>query len=381
MIYLDNAATSFPKPLTVRDEMCKCIQFYCGNPGRSSHALSMAAAEKIFECRETIADFLGLDSPEKIIFTLNTTYALNIAIKGVLRSGDHVLISDIEHNSVLRPVHHISESNNIKYDIFPSLVTYKDRSSDQICACIDKMLRPNTRMVVCTHSSNICSAVMPIKHISKLCHKRNIIFVVDAAQSAGHMPIDICNDGIDILCAPGHKGLLGPAGCGFLAINKNIALDTLIEGGNGVESLMKDMSSFIPERYEAGTTAVPALAGLNEGVKVVKQFGIENIHQYEQQLFDQAYERLSSIKKVEIYVPQERGSVMLFNVKNIPSDEVCQRLNQCGICARSGFHCAALAHKTLNTPESGAVRISFGVYNTTSDLDNLYDAIKTVCHY
>lgn len=378
MIYLDNAATSFPKPRPVCDEVNKCMRFYCGNPGRGAHSLSMAAAEKVYECREVAADILGCEHPENIIFTLNTTYALNMAIKGILRPGDHVIISDIEHNSVFRPIYRLADAGIITYDVFSSMTGDSRRSAVRICASIAKLIRSNTRLVICTHASNICSVTLPIKEIAAFCHRHKILFALDAAQSAGHMPIDMRQMGIDILCAPGHKGLLGPAGCGILALGNDISLDTLVEGGNGVNSLEGYMPDFPPERYETGTVAVPAIAGLCEGIKVVKSMDIDNICRHEHLLYERARERLASLKNVELYVPEYMGSVLLFNIKNVPSDQVGRGLNERGICARSGFHCSPLAHKTIGTPSDGAVRVSFGIYNTLSDIDALYNAVKSI---
>ena len=378
MIYLDNAATSFPKPRSVCDEVTKCMRFYCGNPGRGAHSLAMAAAEKIYECREVAADLLGCKNAENIVFTLNTTQSLNMAIKGILRPGDHVIISDMEHNSVFRPIYKLAKEGSIEYDIFNSMTGNAKRSAVRICAQIARLVRPNTKLVVCNHSSNVCSATLPIKEIADFCHKHKILLIVDAAQSAGHLPINMGQMNIDIACVPGHKGLLGPSGCGILAFKDNIALDTIFEGGNGIMSLRGDMPDFSPERYEAGTVAVPAIAGLCEGIKIVRQIGADNIHKHEQMLYTQTLERLKCLDNIKIYVPEYTGSVLLFNVNNIDPEQVGKRLNEAGICVRCGFHCAPLAHKTLRTSETGAVRISFGIYNTLSDIEVLYETLKKI---
>lgn len=378
MIYFDNAATSFPKPPSVCEEVDKCMRFYCGNPGRGTHKLSMAAAEKVYECREAVANLIGCETAENIVFTLNTTHALNAAIKGLIRHGDHVIISDLEHNSVYRPVYKMAENGIIQYDIFDSMTCCERRTPIRICSNISKLIRPNTRAVICTHTSNICSATLPIKEIAALCHKHKIILVVDAAQSLGHLPINMKDMDIDVLCAPGHKGLLGPAGCGFLAINNGVILETIMEGGNGIVSLDGNMPAFSPERYEVGTLATPAVAGLWAGLQTVQQTGVHNIHKHECMLYSLALERLKNIKKIKVYAPEYRGATLLFNVNNIPSDQLSRELDEYGVCVRSGFHCSPLAHKKLNTSKDGAVRVSFGLYNTAQEIDEFYNALKSI---
>lgn len=374
MIYLDNAATSFPKPRTVSSEVYNCINSYCGNPGRGTYSLSLKAAEKVYECRELVAKLLGCNCAENIIFTLNTTHAINMLLKGFLHKGDHIIISDMEHNSVYRPIYNLFQKGIIEYDIFHT----NGNSHQSICSSILKLIKENTKMIMCIHSSNVCSMTMPLKDIANLCHKQNILFAVDAAQSAGHYDIDMLNQNIDAICIPGHKGLLGPQGCGILALNSKIMLETLVEGGNGVNSLDLNMPDFSPERYESGTMAVPAISGLYEGIKAIQQIGLFNIRMHSQMLFKSTYDMLSSIKGVKIYSPENVGNVLLFNVCDIPADLVAQKLSNYDICVRSGFHCSPLAHKTLQTPYYGAVRVSFGIYNTISDIEQLWHIVKEI---
>lgn len=374
--YLDNAATTFPKPKSVYSEVSRCISEYCGNPGRSSHSLSMSAARKIYECRCLVADMFGASDPENVIFTLNTTYALNMAIKGLVNKGDHVLISDLEHNAVLRPIHKLREEGYIEYDVFPSLVNSTRRSPTLICAKIASLLKKNTRMVVCTQSSNICSASMPIAEIGEFCRKRGIYFVVDAAQSAGHKKIDVERMNISALCAPSHKGLYGIQGGGLIILGKDVSLNTLIEGGNGVNSLEAYMPDFSPERYESGTLSTPTIAGLCEGLRTVNSIGINTIANMEAELFLSARENLGNINGINLYAPSFVGPVLLFNKDGFSSEELARELDKSGICVRGGFHCSALGHKTLLTPEHGAVRISFGIFNTKNDIDSLAIALN-----
>lgn len=375
MIYFDNAATSFPKPRRVAEEQLRCMQFYCGNPGRGSHALAMAAAEKIYECREELVSFLGSSNPENVIFTMNATMALNTAIKGLLRRGDHVLISDMEHNAVFRPIYKLARDGVISYDVFETFPNLSTRTPEMICTSIIEKLRPNTRMLICAHASNICSATLPLREIGALCRKKGILFVVDAAQSAGHLPINMKKMQIDALCAPGHKGLWGPQGCGILVLGEGIVADTLVEGGSGYNSLEGNMPEDAPERYEAGTLPTPAIAGLLEGIREIKRLGIDYIHSRESALTARLCERLTDLSKVTLYAPHHMGSVLLFSLQDISSDRVGAFLNERGFCVRTGFHCAALAHATLGTPPAGAVRVSPSLFNTVTQIDAFADTL------
>ena len=376
MIYLDNAATSFPKPRRVIDEQTRCMQLYGGNPGRGSHALALAAAQKIYECREEIATFFNIPNPERVIFTMNATMAINTVIKGLLHSGDHVLISDMEHNAVFRPIYKLARDGVITYNVFETFPTNPTRTTEMICASVLEKIRPNTRMLICAHASNICSATLPIKEIGALCRKKGILFVVDAAQSAGHLPIDVTEMQIDALCLPGHKGLWGPQGCGALVLGAEIVADTLIEGGSGYNSLEGNMPEEAPERYEAGTLPTPAIAGLTEGIREVKRLGIEHIYAHECALTTRLADHLSSMPKVKLYAPHHKGGVLLFSLQEISSDRVGAFLNERSFCVRTGFHCAALAHATLATPSSGAVRVSPSLFNTTTQIDAFADTVK-----
>lgn len=375
MIYFDNAATSFPKPRRVAEEQLRCMQFYCGNPGRGSHALAMAAAEKIYECREELVSFLGSSNPENVIFTMNATMALNTAIKGLLRRGDHVLISDMEHNAVFRPIYKLARDGVISYDVFETFPNLSTRTPEMICTSIIEKLRPNTRMLICAHASNICSATLPLREIGALCRKKGILFVVDAAQSAGHLPINMKEMQIDALCAPGHKGLWGPQGCGILVLGEGIVADTLVEGGSGYNSLEGNMPEDAPERYEAGTLPTPAITGLLEGIREIKRLDIDYIHSRESALTARLCERLTDLSKVTLYAPYHMGSVLLFSLQDISSDRVGAFLNERGFCVRTGFHCAALAHATLGTPPAGAVRVSPSLFNTVTQIDAFADTI------
>ena len=376
--YLDNAATSFPKPRSVTDEVGRCLRTYCGNAGRGGHSLSLAAANKIYDCRVAAADLVGLDTPENIVFVPNATYGLNLIIKGLLHYGDHVIISDMEHNSVYRPLCKLAERGEITLDIFPALSLGRDCSAERICKGIIELIKPSTRLILCNHQSNICSFALPIREIGELCEKHGIIFALDAAQSAGHIPIDMKKQHVNLLCAPGHKGLYGIQGSGFVAIRSEVLLDTLIEGGNGIQSLSPAMPDFPPERYEAGTLSTPCIAGLCEGIMEIGRIGIDTISQSEEELFIYLREGLENTRGVTVYAGEHAGSTLSFNIDGFPSDKVAYILDKRGICVRSGFHCAPLAHKALKTPPDGTIRASFGIFNTKKDVDRLLLACSDV---
>ena len=380
IVYLDNAATTFPKPRSVLAETAKCIRYYCGNPGRSSHALAKAAAEKIYECRERTADFFASDAPERVIFTMNATYALNAAIKGFLRRSDHVLISDMEHNAVFRPIEKLAHEKFITYDVFSTVKDGAPLSDEEIIKSIRRLIRPSrTKMLICSHVPNICSAARPIEKIGELCRKMNITFVLDAAQSAGHLPIDMKKHNIDILCAPAHKGLFGIQGCGFMLLGENISPESIIEGGNGVDSLEWRMPSLPPESLEAGTLPTPSIVALSEGIRFLSGFKFEDMCAHERSLFARARDSLMNCEelKATVYLPQCEGSVLLFNLEGLPPETVGRYLGDKGICVRSGYHCSALGHRALGTLDSGAVRVSFSIFNRERDVDALVECLRS----
>lgn len=373
MIYLDNAATTFPKPLCVCEEINKCIKQYCGNPGRSSHRLSIKSAEKIYETRDLLSKLFN-GEPENVIFTLNTTYALNFAIKSLIKPSSHILISDIEHNSVLRPVNKLSNEKICSYDVFNT-----SGSDDEIIEDILSKIKNNTSMIVCTHVSNIGAKILPIKKIGKLCKEKGIIFIVDAAQSAGIYEINIKDMNINALCFPAHKGLYGPQGVGAVIFNSVEPVRTIIEGGTGINSKDLDMPSFLPEMLEGGTLPTPSIAGWCEALKWLKTLNINKIRAHEEELYDICKNILSENKRLKLYLwDKSCGNTILFNVSNMSASSVASELDKYDICVRSGFHCAPMAHQKLKTGENGAVRISFSVFNSKKDVYELCDKIKSI---
>ena len=370
-IYLDHAATSYPKPHGVISAVADCMKYRGGNPGRGAHTLSLEAAKEIYACREVAARLFGAE-PDRVIFTLNTTHALNLAIKGLMgRDSGHILCSDMEHNAVYRPLYKMAERGAATYDVFPTFPLSRVRSSSRIVSSLATKVRPDTRLVVCAHASNICSAVLPVAEIGAFCRRRGLRFVVDGAQSAGVYDLNVDEMGIDALCLPGHKGLLGPQGTGMLILGKGITLDTLMEGGNGMDSLRGEMSEDSPERYEAGTLQTPAIAGLRAGMEYLESVGIDAIREQERWLGLRLRDGLLSLPKVTVYAPHREGGVVLFSVEGYTSDQVAAILDREGICVRPGFHCAALGHRTLGTPEGGAVRASLGWCSKERDVEAL----------
>ena len=379
MIYLDHAATSFPKPRSVISEVGRCMRLYGGNPGRGSHRLALAASERVFYCREELSTFFDANGADRVCFTLNATAALNLAIKGILRDGDHVLISDLEHNAVWRPIAKLAAEGRITYDLFPSFATDPKRSASRICTAIARLKKPNTRMLVCTHLSNVCSCVMPIAEIGELCQRYGIFFVVDGAQSAGHLSISVEKMHVDALCIPSHKGLWGPQGCGAVIWGSEVGrVETLTEGGSGYRSLDFEMPKDSPERFEAGTLPTPAIAGLSAGIEELGRIGVDTVSAHIDQLYTRALDILSRNPKIRIITPHLIGSVMLLCADGLSPDQLGNALDRRGICTRSGYHCAPLAHQTLQTPEGGALRVSFGYFNSNEDVDALCAALRDI---
>lgn len=381
MIYLDNAATTFPKPGSVCDEVMRCMCTYCGNPGRSGHVLSAEAGKKVFECRCGIASLFHSDAPENVVFTCNATAALNLAIKSFLKRGDHVLISDMEHNSVIRPVCALA-GQGISYSIYRA-----DPDPETVLSAIRAKLRPATRMLLACHSSNVCGLELPLGAIGDFCRSHHLIFIVDAAQSAGNRAIDMETVGADVLCAPGHKGLYGPQGSGFALFAEKYRdsvlsgrLKTVTEGGSGTQSRELRMPDFLPERMEAGTLSTPGIAGLCEGVRIVSELGEEAIYTHENTLYRRAREIMCNTAGVTVYGKEyDAGTILLFNSDHMMPDVLADELDRRGICVRAGLHCAPLAHRRLGTPEGGAVRVSFSMYNTEDEVETLCRAVRELC--
>lgn len=369
IIYLDNAATTFPKPRCVTEAVREAIINRGGNPGRGSHRLSQSAAELVFDTRVAVAEMFGANAGN-VVFTMNATQAINCAIKGLASPGCHILIDNFSHNAVYRPVVALANGRVCSYDIYDASGNTEETISD-----VKRRLRPNTKIIVATHQSNITSNVLPIREIGRLCSEHGISFVVDASQSAGHIPIDLKQDSITSLCLPGHKGLFGPMGIGLLVSADNVKYRTIIEGGAGILSLDSKMPDDLPERLEAGTLPLPAIAGLCAGIKWVREIGENKIHDYESMLSAIFAREANKLERIRIY-GECGGSVISFNFEGISPSKVGEHLSSRGICVRTGYHCAPLAHRTVGSFENGSVRAGLSYMNRPSDVYALIEALR-----
>lgn len=374
MIYFDNAATSWPKPEAVTKAMIAAIEKAGGNPGRGAHALSLAASNTVYECREELASFIGLDKPENIVFTYNTTYALNIAVRAFTKPKTTVLCSCLEHNSVIRPLRAMG----------CEILTFDALADEEsiLFEIADKL--KSASLMVCTHASNVIPVRLPIARISRLCRTRGVPLIVDTAQSAGVLDINMKTIQADVLCFAGHKGLYGPSGCGAIAFADRYSsgvkrLPTLISGGSGVNSLDAEMPDLLPERFEGGTLGVPAIAGLCAGIRAVREVTTDAIRAHEYNLCAVAADVLGNTKGIRLYTPPyPSGTLLLFNIAGISPDKVASMLDKRGFCVRAGLHCSPLAHERIGTAPNGAVRISFGAFNTMPEIEKFAAAIKEI---
>lgn len=373
MIYLDNAATSFPKPKGMLHAMVECMNEYCGNPGRSGHRMSMKTGEEIYKARRELGALFHIEDCSRIVFTSNTTDALNLGIKGILKSGDHVITTSMEHNSVLRPLKMLEDSG-----VETTIIKCEEDGSLNP-AMLKQEIRNNTKLIVCTHSSNVTGTILPIREIGEIARLYGIYFLVDAAQSAGAIPIDVVDMNIDLLAVPGHKGLLGPMGTGMLYVNEKVDLKPLKEGGTGTKSQDLNHPFEFPEGYEAGTVNAPGIIGLSYSSNYVSGIGVSQIRAYEEELIAALDAALRNMKGVTVYGPwncSRKAGIVTFNLDRIGCEEVCERLNsEYGIASRGGYHCAALAHRTIGTYDTGTVRFSVGPFNTRREINLAIEAV------
>ncbi len=360
MIYFDNAATTYPKPPAIQEAVARAMRDAGGNPGRSSHALSLAAAEMVEGVREALGELLEAPDPGHIVFTMNATHALNLAIYTRVRRGSHILLSDREHNAVYRPVCRLAREGIADFDIFST--------KGDVCQNILALLRPETDMLICTHISNVDGAEAPIAQIGELCRARGIYFIVDASQSVGHRPFSVKRCQADAVCAPAHKGLFGLPGLGFAWLREEGGLRTFIEGGSGSHSRSPQMPPFLPERLEAGTLPTPAIAALGAGIAFIRRKGPRAICEAETRLLHRMVGHLQRIPAVQVFAPPQ-GGVLSFSCHAPLPDVVARQLDAHHICVRHGLHCAPLAHMALGTEEHGTVRLSFSCLNTVQEVD------------
>lgn len=373
MIYLDNAATTMHKPQEVVDAVAAAM-CSMGNAGRGAHAASLGASRTVFETRERLAAFFHAENPKQIVFTANSTESLNVALKGTLNPGEHVISTVLEHNSVLRPLYALEEQG-VEVTLLKSnlqgMIDYED---------FERAIKENTKMIVCTHGSNLTGNVLDIKRIGQIAKKHGLLFAVDASQTAGVFPIDVQDMQIDILCFTGHKGLLGPQGTGGMYVREGVTVRPLKVGGSGVQTYNKKHPTEMPTALEAGTLNGHGIAGLDAAIGYLEREGIDNIRAREQELMWKFYNGVKDIPNIKVYGDfsgAQRCAVVSLNIGDYDSSEVSDELLMTyGISTRAGGHCAPLMHEALGTVEQGAVRFSFSHYNTDEEVETAIRAVK-----
>ncbi len=373
MIYFDNAATTMQKPdcvvQAVTEAMCSL-----GNSGRGVHGSALSASRIIYDTRVALAQLFGAESPDRIAFTSNSTQSLNIAIKGILRPGDHVITTALEHNSVLRPLYEL-EAQGVQLTILSAdpmgNVCYED---------FEKEIQPNTRAIVTTHGSNLTGNLLDIQRIGSIAKKHSLVYIVDASQTAGVFDIDVQKMHIDILCFTGHKGLLGPQGTGGIYVREDVQVRPLLSGGSGVQTYLRSHPPQMPTALEAGTLNGHGIAGLGAAIRYIQETGLDNIRQKEQELMWEFYTQVREIPGIRIlgdFTTRNRCAIVSLNIRDYDSGEVSDTLSsEYGIATRPGAHCAPLMHQALGTVEQGAVRFSFSHYNTMEEINIAVSALR-----
>ena len=372
MIYLDNAATTLHKPQQVIDAVVHAMQSM-GNCARGTHEEALDAARTVYDARVRLASLFGCPRVDHVAFTANSTEALNIAINGLIDPGDHVISTDLEHNSVLRPLYRLEAEHGAELSFVPA-----DKLGNVDYADFERLMRPNTRAVVCTNASNLTGTVLDIERIAKTAHSHGALVIVDASQTAGCWPIDMKKMGIDVLCFTGHKGLMGPQGTGGICVKEGIEIRPFKVGGSGVQSYSRTHPAEYPTRLEAGTLNGHGIAGLGAAAKFISETGVENIHAKERSLMLRFYEGVKNIEGVTVYgdFTKDKTAIVALNIRDYESGEVSYELSQgYGIATRPGAHCAPRMHKALGTAEVGAVRFSFSFYNTEEEVDEAVRAV------
>lgn len=374
MIYFDNAATTLHKPQEVIDAVIKAMTSM-GNAGRGNTSASMEASHIIFDTRENLAKLFNIKDSSRIAFTCNSTEALNIAIKGSLTTGDHVITTMLEHNSVLRPLYEM-ENKGVELSIIQA-----DKLGNISYDEIKSLIKNNTKSIVCTHGSNLTGNLVDIEKIGKICKEHNLLFIVDASQTAGVFPIDVEKMNIDILCFTGHKSLLGPQGTGGIFVKEGINVTPLKSGGTGILTYSKTQPSIMPTHLEAGTLNGHGIAGLNAGIEFINKIGMKKIREKEENLMWRFYNKVKELPHIKIYgdfSKKERCPIVTLNIDNYDSGDIAEELLNYGVATRAGGHCAPLMHEALGTIEQGAVRFSFGYFNTEEEVDEVIKIIKNI---
>lgn len=370
-IYLDNAATSWPKPECVPAAITEAIINYGGNPGRGGHKLALAAGELLYEVRDRTAEFFGCSDAFRVSFTQNITMAVNLALRGFLRSGDHVLISPMEHNAVMRPL----TAMGIDFTVLPG-----EENGKVLLSGISSLIRENTKLIIICHESNVNGVIQPLREIGKIAHDNGIFLLADCAQSAGHLPINIESDHIDFLCFTGHKGLFGPTGTGGLIFGSRVdteKIEPLIRGGTGSLSESFEQPAFLPDRFESGTQNVCGLAGLNAGIQWIENQGMEKLAEKGRRLTNLLREGLSVIPGLRCFSGE--GQVLSITIDNTDNGTAAAELEErWGIMTRIGLHCAPLAHRTLGTFPNGTIRFAVSPFNTEAEINTCIQACRTL---
>ena len=373
MIYLDNAATTLRKPQPVIDAVVAAMTTL-GNSARGTHDGSLSASRIIYGTREKLADFFGCPRPDHVVFTCNSTEALNMAICGLLNPGDHVISTDLEHNSVLRPLYRMEAERNVSLSFVPA-----DRQGNLDYGDFARLIRPETRAIVCTHASNLTGNAVDIGRVGEIAHAHGLTFIVDASQTAGVLPINMSAQYIDILCFTGHKSLMGPQGTGGLCLGEGINLRPWKVGGTGVQTYSRSQPEQLPTLLEAGTLNGHGIAGLSAALDYIRKVGMDTIREKEEALMRRFYAGVSAIPGVTVYgnFAAPRTAVAALNIRDYDSGEVADALSQdYGIATRPGAHCAPRMHRALGTEHQGAVRFSFGWFNTEAEIDTAIQAVK-----
>lgn len=369
MIYLDNAATSYPKPFVVRQAVLKALTEWGGNPGRSSHRLSLAAADAVYRARCRVAEHLGVGDETHIIFTTNATHAINTILHARVKNGDHILISDLEHNAVFRPVWRLAQDGIATYSVFSH--------RGDIVANLQAQLRENTSILICSHVSNVSGFAFPIDQIAKWCKEKGIYAILDASQGAGHFRYHLADGGWDALCAPGHKGLFGIQGCGIMYIRNEEGLRDVCQGGSGSDSASPEMPAYLPDRFEAGTLPVPSIVSLDAGIQWIESQGLEDIVRQIDTFTGKLHEILHQIPGVSLF-SGESGTITALRITGMDSEAFAAELDRAGICVRGGLHCAPLAHRSLGTLDTGLVRISASALTKPREAHRVGEAIAKI---
>lgn len=375
-VYLDNASTTFPKPKVVADSIYNYLVNVGGNANRSNHSNSLESNREIFTARERIAKFFNYDKIENVVFTNNITASLNTLIKGVLRKGDHVITSSVEHNSVIRPLIWCKENLNVEIDFVKASSNGFINPKD-----IENFIKNNTKLVVITHASNVVGTIQPIKEVGEICKKHGIFFIVDTAQSAGTVPIDFKEINASALAFTGHKSLLGPQGIGGFIIDNDLneICTPLLQGGTGSLSHEIHQPTFMPDKFESGTLNIPGIVGLSNGIEFINKVGIHNIKEKNSNLYKRLLNGLLNIKNYEVYgdtTGNNATTSLSFNLKGVDTSELSFYLESYGISNRSGLHCAPMCHETIGTFPSGTVRLSISYFNTEEDIDYALSILK-----